>query len=43
VNATPTPGLQELRDALETLVASDPVVIQIERRGRMQYVPFVWE
>ena len=43
VNATPTPGLQELRDALETLVASEPVVIQIERRGRMQYVPFVWE
>jgi serine protease Do len=43
VNTTPTPGLQDLRDALDTLAAGDAIVIQFERLGRMQYVTFLWE
>ncbi len=43
VNTTLTPGLEELSNVLDTLVAGDPAVVQIERMGRMQYVSFQWE
>jgi serine protease Do len=43
VNRTPTPGVKELREALAALTAGDAVVVQLERRGKMQYAVFELE
>ena len=40
VNRTPVPGLAELRVALETLNAGDPVVLHLDRGGRLVYLAF---
>jgi len=43
VNRVQVGQLSELRAALDTLVAGDPVVLQIERRGQLMYLAFTVE
>ena len=43
VNRNPTPGLRELRAALNELREGVAVVVQIERRGRLMFVNFELE
>lgn len=40
VNRIPTPNLKELRRILKTLKTGDPVALQIERQGRLQFLAF---
>jgi serine protease Do len=40
VNRTPVGGLEELRAILDRLPAPSPAVLQIERRGELQYLVF---
>ncbi|HEV2198955.1 MAG TPA: trypsin-like peptidase domain-containing protein [Bryobacteraceae bacterium] len=40
VNTFPVPFLETLRSALDRMNAGDPVVLQIERDGRFQYLAF---
>jgi S1-C subfamily serine protease len=40
LNRRPIGDLRDLRTALEGLKAGDAVVVQLEREGRMLYVPF---
>ena len=43
VNRVQVGQLSELRAALDALVAGDPVVLQIERRGQLMYLAFTVE
>jgi len=43
VNQTATTSLRELREALDQFAPGDPVVFQLERLGRMQFLPVHWE
>jgi len=43
VNRQPVAGLADLRAALETLKAGEPVVLHVERDGELVYVSFVAE
>jgi serine protease Do len=39
LNGTRITSLEALREAMEALDVGDPVVLQIERRGRLMYLP----
>jgi S1-C subfamily serine protease len=43
VNAFPVPFVDTLRSALERMKPGDPVVLQIERDGRFEYLAFELE
>ena len=43
VNRTPVAGIAELRTLLDGLKTGDPVVLQLERRGELMYLPFTVE
>jgi serine protease Do len=43
VNATPVIALDDLRSNLAKLKSGDAVVLQIERNGTMDYLPFEME
>jgi serine protease Do len=43
VNQTATNSLRELREALDQFAPGDSVVFQLERLGRMQFLPVHWE
>jgi serine protease Do len=43
VNTLPTPFLETLRSSLDELKPGDPVVLQIERNGRLQYLAFEFD
>jgi serine protease Do len=43
VNSTPTPGLRQLRSALDGIEEGSAVVVQIEREGALRYVSFELE
>jgi hypothetical protein len=36
-------SVEQLRSALHQLKAGDPVVLQVERQGKLHYVPFDME
>jgi serine protease Do len=43
LNNTPMKSVEQLRSALHQLKPGDPVVLQIERQGKLQYVAFDME
>lgn len=43
LNNTPMKSVEQLRSALHQLKAGDPVVLQVERQGKLHYVPFDME
>jgi serine protease Do len=43
INRVPVSGLGELRALLETLRISDPIVVQLQRRGELMYLAFTLE
>ncbi len=43
MNGTAVRSLRELRAAIDSFQVGDAVVLQIERRGRMQYLGFEME
>jgi serine protease Do len=43
LNTTPILSMDALRDAVKNLKTGDPVVMQIERDGGLQYVSFEME
>jgi serine protease Do len=42
VNQTPIESVHQLRSTLHTMKTGQPVVLQIERAGKLQYVAFDW-
>jgi serine protease Do len=43
INNTPMKSVEQLRSALHQLKSGDPVVLQIERQGKLQFVAFDME
>ena len=43
INSTPIASVEELRSAVAKLKAGDPVVMQIERQGKLHYIAFEME
>jgi PDZ domain len=43
LNSTPITSVEELRSAVAKLKAGDPVVMQIERQGKLHYLAFEME
>src|SRR4029079_6168452 len=43
INSTPIASVEELRSGVAQLKAGDPVVMQIERQGKLRYLAFEME